>query len=77
LLSSGKLIVDSMYSYAFSNCLRCITYVHLMVDDPQLRDIIKHLEDILDSIHDEIPLHADTIAFAREEGEEDSGPRQE
>jgi hypothetical protein len=48
-----------------------------MVDDPQPRGIIKHLGDILDSIRDEIPLHADTITFAREEGEEDSGPRQE
>jgi hypothetical protein len=48
-----------------------------MVDDPQSRDIIKYLGDILDSIHDEIPLHADTFTFAREEGEEDPGPRQE
>jgi hypothetical protein len=45
-----------------------------MVDDPQSRDIIKYLGDILDSIHDGIPL---PFTFAREEGEEDSGPRQE
>jgi hypothetical protein len=48
-----------------------------MVDDPQSRDIIKRLGDILDSIHDGIPLHADAFTFAREEGDEDSGPQQE
>jgi hypothetical protein len=61
----------------FPNCIRCIKYVHLIVDNPQSRDIIKRLGNILDSIHVEIPLHADAFTFARVEGDEDSGPRQE
>ena len=34
--------------------------VHLMVDDSQPRDIIKHFQDFLGSIYYEMPLYADT-----------------